>query len=165
MLKWRCLSQPSGFQTILLKAWLRGTRVSFHERHADVRRQAGSRFESRCHAPHLRRRSYRARSARLVRATLSLRPLSKHLRAYFVLYRIVPVNQPCERHAMIEANQQGASTMDRYAINERTISEAVKGGGLLVVAQWEPGKDRPTGSPISCLASCRRRKANPAQSC
>ena len=27
--------------------------------------------------------------------------------------------------------------MDRYAINERTISEAVKGGGLLVVAQWE----------------------------
>lgn len=27
--------------------------------------------------------------------------------------------------------------MDRYAINERTISEAVSGGGLLVVAQWE----------------------------
>jgi quinol monooxygenase YgiN len=27
--------------------------------------------------------------------------------------------------------------MDRYAINERTISEAVTGGGLLVVAQWE----------------------------
>ena len=27
--------------------------------------------------------------------------------------------------------------MDRYAINERTISEAVNGGGLLVVAQWE----------------------------
>jgi quinol monooxygenase YgiN len=27
--------------------------------------------------------------------------------------------------------------MDRYAINERTISDAVKGGGLLVVAQWE----------------------------
>ena len=38
---------------------------------------------------------------------------------------------------MIEAIQQGASTRDRYAINERTISEAVKGGGLLVVAQWE----------------------------
>jgi quinol monooxygenase YgiN len=38
---------------------------------------------------------------------------------------------------MVEANQQGASTVDRYAINERTISEAVKGGGLLVVAQWE----------------------------
>src|SRR5258707_7261146 len=27
--------------------------------------------------------------------------------------------------------------MDRYANNERTISEAVNGGGLLVVAQWE----------------------------
>ena len=27
--------------------------------------------------------------------------------------------------------------MDRYAMNERTISEAVNGGGLLVVAQWE----------------------------
>jgi quinol monooxygenase YgiN len=27
--------------------------------------------------------------------------------------------------------------VDRYAINERTISEAVNGGGLLVVAQWE----------------------------
>ena len=27
--------------------------------------------------------------------------------------------------------------MDRYAINERTIGEAVNGGGLLVVAQWE----------------------------
>jgi len=27
--------------------------------------------------------------------------------------------------------------MDRYAINERTISEVVNGGGLLVVAQWE----------------------------
>src|SRR6185437_341011 len=28
-------------------------------------------------------------------------------------------------------------TMERYAINDRTISEAVNGGGLLVVAQWE----------------------------
>ena len=27
--------------------------------------------------------------------------------------------------------------MDRYAVNERTISDAVSGGGLLVVAQWE----------------------------
>jgi quinol monooxygenase YgiN len=27
--------------------------------------------------------------------------------------------------------------MDRYAINERTISDAISGGGLLVVAQWE----------------------------
>ena len=27
--------------------------------------------------------------------------------------------------------------MDRYAIDNRTISDAVRGGGLLVVAQWE----------------------------
>ena len=27
--------------------------------------------------------------------------------------------------------------MDRYAINERTISEVVSGGGMLVVAKWE----------------------------
>jgi quinol monooxygenase YgiN len=27
--------------------------------------------------------------------------------------------------------------MDRYAIEDRTINEAVRGGGLLVVAQWE----------------------------
>jgi quinol monooxygenase YgiN len=27
--------------------------------------------------------------------------------------------------------------MDRYASNERTIHDAISGGGLLVVAQWE----------------------------
>ena len=27
--------------------------------------------------------------------------------------------------------------MDRYAIEDRTINQAVRGGGLLVVAQWE----------------------------
>jgi quinol monooxygenase YgiN len=37
----------------------------------------------------------------------------------------------------MQAKSQGATTMDRYAINERTISDAVNGGGLLVVAQWE----------------------------
>jgi len=37
---------------------------------------------------------------------------------------------------MIETSK-GASAVDRYAINERTISEAVNGGGLLVIAQWE----------------------------
>jgi quinol monooxygenase YgiN len=34
-------------------------------------------------------------------------------------------------------NRKEKTTMDRYAINERTVSEAVSGGGLLVVAQWE----------------------------
>src|SRR6266571_4544627 len=38
---------------------------------------------------------------------------------------------------MIEGKPARRSTVDRYAIKERTISEAVNGAGLLVVAQWE----------------------------
>jgi quinol monooxygenase YgiN len=38
--------------------------------------------------------------------------------------------------AMIEASQQGARAMGQYAIN-KSVSQAVSGGGLLVVAQWE----------------------------
>src|ERR1700742_632576 len=36
-----------------------------------------------------------------------------------------------------EENLERSNIMGRYAINERTISDAVKEGGLLVVAQWE----------------------------
>jgi quinol monooxygenase YgiN len=78
---------------------------------------------------------------------------------------------------MIEGNQQGASTVDRYAINERTISEAVNGGGLLVVAQWEaregqadriadilsrflPEAQREPGAKLFLIS---RAKENPAQ--
>jgi quinol monooxygenase YgiN len=32
---------------------------------------------------------------------------------------------------------QGAMNMKHYAMNLRTVSDAVNGGGLLVVAQWE----------------------------
>jgi quinol monooxygenase YgiN len=32
---------------------------------------------------------------------------------------------------------EGATTMDQYATNRKTLSDAVSGGGLLVVAQWE----------------------------
>jgi quinol monooxygenase YgiN len=32
---------------------------------------------------------------------------------------------------------KGATTMGQYAMNKKTVSEAVSGGGLLVVAQWE----------------------------
>src|SRR5215831_19114178 len=39
--------------------------------------------------------------------------------------------------ALIAAKHQGVPIMNRYAINERTIGEAVNGGRLLVVAQWE----------------------------
>ena len=44
-------------------------------------------------------------------------------------------------HAMddftISIWEQGAKTMKQYAANDKTIGEAVSGGGLLVVAQWE----------------------------
>ena len=35
------------------------------------------------------------------------------------------------------SEEQGAKTMNQYAANNKTVSEAVGGGGLLVVAQWE----------------------------
>jgi quinol monooxygenase YgiN len=35
------------------------------------------------------------------------------------------------------SQQQGAMTMSPYASNAKTIGDAVNGGGLLVVAQWE----------------------------
>jgi quinol monooxygenase YgiN len=35
------------------------------------------------------------------------------------------------------SREQGAKTMKQYAANNMTIGEAVSGGGLLVVAQWE----------------------------
>ena len=67
--------------------------------------------------------------------------------------------------------------MDRYAINERTINEAVSGGGLLVVAQWEtrdgeadrvagildrflPEAQREKGAKLFLIS---RAKDNPAQ--
>ena len=67
--------------------------------------------------------------------------------------------------------------MDRYAINERTINEAVNGDGLLVVAQWEaregqadriaeilsrflPEAQREPGAKLFLIS---RAKENPAQ--
>jgi quinol monooxygenase YgiN len=32
---------------------------------------------------------------------------------------------------------EGATTMNQYAMNKKTVGDAVSGGGLLVVAQWE----------------------------
>ena len=67
--------------------------------------------------------------------------------------------------------------MDRYASSDRTINEAVKGGGLLVVAQWEakegqadkvadilarflPEAQREAGAELFLIS---RAKDNPAQ--
>jgi quinol monooxygenase YgiN len=36
-----------------------------------------------------------------------------------------------------QSREQGDKTMKQYAGNDQTIGEAVAGGGLLVVAQWE----------------------------
>jgi quinol monooxygenase YgiN len=35
------------------------------------------------------------------------------------------------------SQQQGATAMNTYAANTKTIGDAVNGGGLLIVAQWE----------------------------
>jgi quinol monooxygenase YgiN len=32
---------------------------------------------------------------------------------------------------------EGVATMEQYAMNKKTLSEVINGGGLLVVAQWE----------------------------
>ena len=67
--------------------------------------------------------------------------------------------------------------MSRYAIDKRTISDAVRGGGLLVVAQWEakegeadrvadilarflPEAQREPGAQLFLIS---RAKDNPAQ--
>jgi quinol monooxygenase YgiN len=62
-------------------------------------------------------------SERQRRTTLSLRSSSKHFEhnsSYIELYLSI----------------KGAITMGQYAIN-KSVGEAVNGGGLLVVAQWE----------------------------
>jgi quinol monooxygenase YgiN len=69
--------------------------------------------------------------------------------------------------------------MGQYAMERKTVSEAVEGGGLLVVAQWEakdgqadkvadilsrflPEAQREPGAKLFLIG---RSKANPAQSC
>jgi quinol monooxygenase YgiN len=72
---------------------------------------------------------------------------------------------------------QGAMTMIRYAVEKKTVSEAVDGGGLLIIAQWEAKEgqaDRVAGilerflpeaqrEPGVKLFLISRAKENPAQ--
>ena len=54
--------------------------------------------------------------------------------------------------------------MVQYAMNKKTIDEAVRGGGVLVVAQWEAKDGQLTRLPTFCGVFCRRPRAIPAQS-
>jgi quinol monooxygenase YgiN len=75
------------------------------------------------------------------------------------------------------SQQQGARTMSQYALNQKTIGDAVANGGVLVVAQWEakegqadniagildrflPEAQRDPGSQLFLIG---RNKENPAQ--
>src|SRR6202020_1971818 len=72
---------------------------------------------------------------------------------------------------------EGATTMGQYATNRKTLSDAVSGGGLLVVAQWEAkegqadkGADilhrflpKAQSDPGAKLFLISRGKENPAQ--
>jgi quinol monooxygenase YgiN len=55
--------------------------------------------------------------------------------------RSLPKHHPqnCRYHGVAARSEKrkGATTMGQYAMDKRTVSEAVSGGGLLVVAQWE----------------------------
>jgi quinol monooxygenase YgiN len=72
---------------------------------------------------------------------------------------------------------KGATTMDQYATDKRTVSETVGSGGLLVVAQWEAKEGQADkvaeilhrflpeaqGDPGAKLFLISRGKENPAQ--
>ena len=55
--------------------------------------------------------------------------------------------------------------MGQYAVTDKTVNEAIAGGGLLVVAQWE-AKDGEADRVADILSRfCPRRSARQAQSC
>jgi len=54
--------------------------------------------------------------------------------------------------------------MNHYA-TQKSLSDAVDGGGLLVVAQWEAKPGEADKVARSSTASCRRRSARTASSC
>jgi hypothetical protein len=78
-----------------------------------------------------------------------------------------------------QSQEQGVKTMSKYAVNQKTIGDAVANGGILVVAQWEakegqadtiagildrflPEAQRDPGSQLFLIG---RNKENPRSSC
>ena len=55
--------------------------------------------------------------------------------------------------------------MGRYAVENKIVSEAVDGGGLLVVAQWEAKPGEADKVAAISIASCPRRNARTAPNC
>jgi quinol monooxygenase YgiN len=70
--------------------------------------------------------------ARLAR-TMSRRSFLSAFGAVIAMVNFSPLAISQSRSQPVE----GATTMGQYATNQKTLSEAVNGGGLLVVAQWE----------------------------
>jgi quinol monooxygenase YgiN len=162
-LKWPRLSQPSGSRTILLKARLIGTRAGLTKRDAANLGKAAPDLFKPCRTG---ARANNLTSTVIETSTRTIRHISNYTR------------HSRRRLTRDDRGQaEGAAAMDQYAINERTISEAVKGGGLLVVAQWEakPGQaDRiadilsrflpeAQSEPGAKLFLISRAKENPAQ--
>jgi quinol monooxygenase YgiN len=162
-LKWPRLSQPSGSRTILLKARLIGTRAGLTKRDAGNLGKAAPDLFKSCRTG---ARANNLTSTVIETSTRTIRHISNYTR------------HSRRRLTRDDRGQaEGAAAMDQYAINERTISEAVKGGGLLVVAQWEakPGQaDRiadilsrflpeAQSEPGAKLFLISRAKENPAQ--
>src|SRR5882672_9155068 len=56
---------------------------------------------------------------------------------HFGLYRSISSELSLSTRVIRSEERKGAITMGQYAMDKKTVSEAVSGGGLLVVAQWE----------------------------
>jgi quinol monooxygenase YgiN len=55
----------------------------------------------------------------------------------FVVHRIIIACIGCSQASLAMNPTDGVTIMRQYAISDTTVSDAVAGGGLLVVAQWE----------------------------
>ncbi|HWX58371.1 putative quinol monooxygenase [Bradyrhizobium sp.] len=77
------------------------------------------------------------RSGRHPAPDMTIRSSSNLRREQFVYCRIIAVDRRRGERRLRQRRAEGATTMIQYAIDDKTVGEAVRGGGLLVVAQWE----------------------------